>query len=161
MTGRAFVWAMVAALSGLGVVLGGCQASPSAPFTSTGPTVGVRNDSDTALRVRFWVGDKGEQHPTPKMRNEREITVVPGGNIRYQLGVTSGFDNAQRSFVRVEIEPVAASFESDQRMWYELNPPSPYTITVKKGKDKALVVERQTGATLTPVPRELWVRKQR
>lgn len=141
-----------------GLGLGGCQATPSSPLSSTGPTVGVQNETDIALRVRFWVGERKEQGSGPKMRNEQELTVVPRGNVRYQLGLTSGFSNTRDSFVRVEVEPVAASFADKDKYWFELNPPPPYTLRVKQ-KGKELVFERQTGATMTPVPRSLWVRK--
>jgi hypothetical protein len=55
----------------------------------------------------------------------------------------------------VQIQPVGPSFVAQPQYWYELNPPSPYTIRVH-GVKPDLRFERVGGGTMAAVPPGLW-----
>lgn len=133
--------------------LGGC----SSLTPQTGPTVGVRNDSDAPLRATFWIGDRDEQRPGAKaeMQAQETMEIPPYGTKQFRLGAFSGYDSPTASFVRVQIQPVGPSFVAQPQFWYELNPPSPYTIRVH-GLKPGLQFERVGGGTMAMVPPELW-----
>jgi hypothetical protein len=133
--------------------LGGCSSLPP----QTGPTVGVRNDSDAPLRATFWIGDRDEQRAGAKaeMQAQETMEIPPYGTKQFRLGTFSGYDSPTESFVRVQIQPVGATFVAQPQHWYELNPPSPYTIRVH-GLKPGLQFERVGGGTMAMVPPELW-----
>jgi len=138
----------------LGAALaGGCSSMPPA----NGPTVGVRNDSDAPLRATFWVGDRSDQRPGERadMKAQETMEIPPFGTRQFRLGAFSGYDSPTTSFVRVQIQPVGPSFVSQPQYWYELNPPSPYTIRVHGMKPK-LEFDRAGAGTIVMIPPELW-----
>ncbi len=134
---------------------GGCNTiSPE-----TGPTLGVRNDSDAPLRATFWVGDRQAQRPglPADMKAQDTLEIPPFGTKQFRLRAFSGYESPTESFVRVQIEPVGPSFQYQAQYWYELNPPSPYTIRVF-GQKPDLGFERMGGGTMVMVPSEFWFR---
>lgn len=133
--------------------LGGCNSMPPA----NGPTVGVRNDSDAPLRATFWVGDRNDQRPGARAQmSPQETMEIPAfGTKQFKLSAFSGFDSPGSSFVRVQVQPVGPSFQTQPQYWYELNPPSPYTLRVF-GKKPELQFERNGGGTMVAVPNGLW-----
>lgn len=136
-----------------GAMGGGCSSLPP----QTGPTVGVRNDSDAPLRATFWIGDRDEQRPGAKaeMQAQETLEIPPYGTRQFRLGTFAGYSSPTESFVRVQIQPVGASFVAQPQFWYELNPPSPYTLRVH-GLKPDLKFERVGGGTMAMVPPELW-----
>lgn len=155
LTGRLMGCVCVVCLVALTLVLGGCNSIPP----ETGPTLGLRNDSDAPLRATFWVGERAAQRPglPPDMSQIDQLEIPPGGTKQFRLGAFSGYESAAASFVRVQVEPVASSFQVQPQHWFELNPPSPYIIRVSGLKPK-LQFERAGGGTLVAVPRDLWFR---
>lgn len=146
---------IVAAATTAALFAGGCNTiSPE-----TGPTVGVRNDSDAPLRATFWIGDRQEQRPGAHadMKAQETLEIPPFGTKQFRLRAFSGYDSPTESFVRVQIEPVGPSFQHQTQYWYELNPPSPYTIRVH-GLKPNLAFERAGGGTMVMVPGDLWFR---
>lgn len=140
---------------GAGVLAGGCNTLPP----DNGPTLGVRNDSDAPLRATFWIGDRTSQRPGGRAdMNPQETLEIPAfGTKQFRLGAFSGYQSPTESFVRVQIQPVGPSFQASSQHWFELNPPSPYTIRVWGRKPK-LEFERAGGGTMVAVPSELWFR---
>jgi hypothetical protein len=137
----------------VGGTMGGCSSMPP----ETGPTMGVRNDSDAPLRATFWIGDRDEQRPGAKadMQPQETLEIPPFGTKQFRLGSFSGYDSPSESFVRVQIQTVGPTFQTQGQYWYELNPPSPYTIRVY-GKKTDLKFERVGGGTMAAVPPGLW-----
>lgn len=135
------------------VMVGGCSSLPPA----TGPTVGIRNDSDAPLRVRFWIGDRTAQTPNQPVNMQAEdlLEIPPYGVKQYSLSVFSAYESPSASFVRVQVEPIGASFKSHTQHWFELNPPSPYTLRVV-GRKPDLKFERVGPGTMVAVPPERW-----
>lgn len=155
LTGRLMGSVWVVCLMALAVTLGGCNSIPP----ETGPTMGVRNDSDAPLRATFWVGERAAQRAgmPADMSQIDQLEIPPGGTKQFRLGAFSGYESATASFVRVQVEPVGSSFQLQSQHWFELNPPSPYIIRVSGLKPK-LQFERAGGGTLVAVPRDLWFR---
>lgn len=150
--GRTVVLGAAAGVLGA-MFAGGCSSMPPA----NGPTVGVRNDSDASLRATFWIGDRSEQRPGERadMRAQETMEIPPYGTKQFRLGAFSGYDSPTTSFVRVQIQPVGPSFVSQPQYWYEVNPPSPYTIRVHGMKPK-LEFDRAGAGTIVMIPPELW-----
>ena len=141
------------ALGAAALFAGGCSSLPP----ETGPTVGVRNDSDAPLRATFWVGDRNDQRPGQHadMSSQRTLNIAPFGTTQYKLNAFSGYDSSSLSFVRVQIQPVGSSFQSNAQQWFELNPPMPYTLRVY-GHAPKLQYERVGGGSMVAVPPNLW-----
>lgn len=145
----------IAAVALCALVAGGCSTvSPE-----TGPTLGVRNDSDAPLRATFWVGDRTAQRPglPADMKAQETLEIPPFGTRQFRLHAFSGYDSPTTSFVRLQVEPIGPSFQYQQQHWFELNPPSPYTVRVH-GRKPDLAFERVGGGTMVMIPRELWFR---
>jgi len=145
----------VSTLIALGIAAlfaGGCSSLPP----DNGPTVGVRNDSDAPLRATFWIGNRNEQYPgaPADMSAQRTLSIAPYGTTQYKLNAYSGFESTAASFVRVQIEPVGTSFQSTPQHWFELNPPTPFTVRVH-GQKPNLKFERVGGGTMVAVPNNL------
>ncbi|MCC6323149.1 MAG: hypothetical protein IT438_17125 [Phycisphaerales bacterium] len=137
-------------LSGLA---GGCSTLPP----QNGPVVGVRNDSDTPLRVRFWIGDRRQQAAgTPlKLSADKVLEVRPYGTTQYRLGAFSGYESPSESFVRVQVEPIGPTFQASTQYWYEFNPPSPFVVHVF-GTKPDLKFDRSGPGTMAFVPPAYW-----
>lgn len=135
---------------GVSSLLGACGAS--------GPTVGVRNDSDTAINARFYVGQR--EAGVAGLTNPRKgplMRVGPRQSSYDTLGFLSGYSSTEDSVVQVRLEPLGPSFEGRREYWFELLPPGPYTIRAI-GKSGTLTFERlSTRGRLVEVPREFWL----
>jgi hypothetical protein len=152
---RVFIGFTLMASAAAAALSGGCSSLPPA----NGPTVGVRNDSDAPLRATFWVGDRDEQRPgqPANMTAQETLEIPPYGTKQFRLSAFSGYDSPTRSFVRVQIQPVGASFQPTSQHWFELNPPSPYTVRVY-GVTPNLRFDRVGGGSMVAVPSDLWFR---
>lgn len=152
---RIFIGFTLLASAAAAALSGGCSSLPPA----NGPTVGVRNDSDAPLRATFWVGDRDDQRPgqPANMTAQETLEIAPFGTKQFKLGAFSGFDSPTSSFVRVQIQPVGASFQPTAQHWFELNPPSPYTVRVH-GVKPNLQFDRVGGGSMVAVPSDLWFR---
>lgn len=150
---RTVVTGVTGAIALVAVVAGGCGSMPPA----NGPTVGVRNDSDAPLRATFWVGDRSEQRPGERveMRAQETMEIPPYGTKQFRLGAFSGYDSPTTSFVRVQVQPVGPTIAAQPQYWYEVNPPSPYTIRVH-GLKPRLEFDRAGAGTIVMIPPELW-----
>lgn len=136
--------------------------SACAGCDATGRTIGVHNESDCTIKVRFWVGDRGPGHADPAaVRADEVLELRPGQRVRKAINDDAGYRSEAESFVRMQVEPIGASFKRVVHHWLELNPPEPYIVRVF-GHRGELRFERVPGtSTLTPVPRELWPRSER
>lgn len=145
------VAAAIAILAGL--FTGGCSTLPP----SSGPTVAVRNDSDAPLRVRFWIGDRRQQAAGSPldMTGDQLLEIPPYGVKQYSLSAFSPYQSPTQSFIRVQVEPIGPSFQMSTQYWYELNPPSPFSIRVYGQKPK-LEFERMGPGTMAAVPPSHW-----
>lgn len=142
---------LAAALSSL--FAGGCSTMPP----QTGPMVAVRNDSDTPLRVRFWIGDRRQQAAGKplEMTADKLLELPPYGTTQYKLSAFSAYESPTESFVRVQVEPVGPTFAAATQYWYELNPPSPFAIRIS-GRQPNLKFERSGPGTMAMVPPAYW-----
>ncbi|GEM_PF-1339957 len=136
-----------------GLFLGGCSSLPP----NNGPMVAIRNDSDAPLRVRYWIGERRQQAAGQplEMSGEELLEIPPYGVKQYKLSAFSPYQSPSNSFVRVQIEPIGPSFQTQTQYWYELNPPSPYSIRVHGRKPK-LEFERMGPGTMAMVPPSHW-----
>lgn len=152
---RVFVSLALISSAAAAAFSGGCSSLPPA----NGPTVGVRNDSDAPLRATFWIGDRNDQRPGQRaeMAAQETMEIPPFGTKQFKLGAFSGYESAAESFVRVQIQPVGTSFQPAAQQWFELNPPSPFTVRVH-GVKPNLLFERVGGGTMVAVPSDLWFR---
>lgn len=143
---RTTIWSLVALAL---VWVGGCEAS--------GPTVGVRNDSDCTLKVRFWVGDRGPGPVDPAaIRGDEVLEIRPGDRMAKRINEQSGYRSESESFVRLQVEPIGTSFSRNVHYWLEVNPPAPYIVRVFGYRQELRFERVPTTSTLSPVPRELW-----
>lgn len=142
---------LAAALSSL--FAGGCSTMPP----QNGPMVAVRNDSDTPLRVRFWIGDRRQQAAGKplEMTADRLLELAPYGTTQYKLSAFSPYESPTESFIRVQVEPVGPTFAAATQYWYELNPPSPFAIRIS-GRQPNLKFERSGPGTMAMVPPAYW-----
>src|SRR5688572_6080028 len=115
-----------AALGAAGVaggVLGGCEAA------TTGPTIGLRNETDAVIKATFWVGERDDSRVGgAKMRRAEEMNVGPRMRVRDSLTPVLEYRSAADTVVRVQLRPAGTSFAAGaaDEFWYELAPPSPY-----------------------------------
>ncbi|MFN7020489.1 MAG: hypothetical protein ACK4WH_04070 [Phycisphaerales bacterium] len=150
---RSRVMTLLLGAAPLAGVLGGCSSLPP----QNGPVVGVRNDSDAPLRVRFWIGDRRQQAAgTPlKMTADKVIEVQPYGTTQYRLSAFSPYESSSESFVRVQVEPIGPTFQASSQYWYEFNPPSPFVVRVY-GQKPDLKFDRSGPGTMAFVPPAYW-----
>lgn len=144
---------LVLAAATLSGVFGGCSSLPP----QNGPVVGVRNDSDAPLRVRFWIGDRRQRAAgTPlKMTGDKVIEVQPYGTTQYRLSAFSPYESSSESFVRVQVEPIGPTFQASSQHWYEFNPPSPFVVRVY-GQKPDLKFDRSGPGTMVFIPPAYW-----
>jgi hypothetical protein len=138
-------------------VLGGCEAA------TTGPTIGVRNESDTVIKATFWTGQRDDSRVGgAKMRRAEEMNVGPRLRMRDSLTPLLHYRSAADTVVRVQLRPAETSFApgSAREVWYELAPPSPYMVRVRRAPTGELVFEREGRGAMIPVPEAYWVREE-
>ncbi len=127
-------------------LLGGCADAR---------TAWVRNETDVMLRVRFWCGPR-EGGMDPRTLKPGEVfDVEPGKIVRVRLQDEEGFESEGESIVRLQVEPMHASFRRIVHYWFELDPPGPYGAKAV-GARPNIRVERDGPGTLAPVPGEHW-----
>lgn len=147
------LWAAALAVG----LLGGCEAA------TTGPTIGLRNETDTVIKATFWTGERDDSRVGgAKMRRAEEMNVGPRLRVRDSLTPMLQYRSAADTVVRVQLRPAETSFApgAAKEFWYELAPPSPYMVRARRGPGGELVFERDGRGTLTPVPEAYWVRDQ-
>jgi len=138
------------ALVVLAVMLGGCADAR---------TAWVRNDSDTVMRVRFWCGARADGDRPERFVPGDVHDVGPGEQVRVRLDAAGGFESSGESIVRVQGEPLGASFKRVTHYWFELNPPGPYGVRFF-GARPEVRTERDGEGTMVPVPAEHWPQAQ-
>lgn len=127
----------------------GCEAS--------GPTLGIRNDSDCTIKVRFWIGDRGPGPVDPAdIRGDEVLEVRPGDHVYKRINEQSAYRSESESYVRLQVEPIGTSFSRNVHYWLEVNPPAPYIVRVFGYRQELRFERAPTTSTLSPVPRELW-----
>lgn len=127
----------------------GCEAR--------GRTIGVQNDSDCVIKVRFWVGDRGPDHADPAaVRPDEVLELRPGQRVSKPFNESCGYRSESESFVRVQVQPIGASFKRVVQHWLELNPPEPYVVRVFGHRGELRFERVPAVSTLAPVPREMW-----
>lgn len=146
--------AVLAAAALAAGVLGGCEAA------TTGPTIGLRNETDSVIKATFWTGERDDSRVGgAKMRRAEEMNVGPRLRVRDSLTPVLQYRSAADTVVRVQLRPAGTSFAAGtaKEFWYELAPPSPYIVRARRAPTGELVFEREGRGTLTPVPEAYWV----
>ena len=144
---------IAAAMAAGGLV--GCEAA------TTGPTIGLRNETDSVLKTTFWVGERDDNRVGgAKMRRAEEMNVGPRLRVRDSLTPVLEYTSAADTVVRVQIRPAGTSFAPGEgrEIWYELAPPSPYIIRARRAPTGELLFEREGRGIMTLVPEAYWVR---
>ncbi|HYE02938.1 MAG TPA: hypothetical protein VD963_06855 [Phycisphaerales bacterium] len=152
--------ALAAAVLTLGALAGptsltGCSSLPA--VAGDGPTVGLRNETDTLLKVQFWTGERDDtRRGGARMSRAESLEVRPRTRAQGSLAHLLEYRSAGRTVVRAQIRPAGTSFAGPSEFWYELSPPSPFVIRATRTPGGEFVFTRDGQGTLTPVPPELW-----
>jgi hypothetical protein len=146
-----------------GVLMVGCSSAAkdepaaSAPNAEAVAIVGLRNESEATLRVRFWIAPPaekaGERVPAWAFEETRQAAVNPGAVVGYRVKKPTGADGvaAPDPLVRVQIDPVPALATGS--LWFELEAPGPYVV-VASGTSARLTLARSDGRALKPLTAE-------
>jgi hypothetical protein len=110
-------------------VLGGC-ASMSSMFGSSASTVSFTNVSDSAVNVRFFVEDFGEDGTgSGQFTSVESFQVNRGDSADYKLSRSASFQANGEAVVHVQVSPVTPSWETKSRdYWLELLTQPPVSI---------------------------------
>lgn len=148
---------MIGLMKWLTLPLGATALLAAAGCEASGPTLGIRNDSDCTIKVRFWIGDREPGPVDPAaIRGDEVLEIRPGDRVYKRINEQSRYRSESESFVRMQVEPIGTSFSRNIHYWLEVNPPEPYIVRVFGYRQELRFERAPTTSTLSPVPRELW-----
>lgn len=167
---RACFHAAVLCVPVVGLPLAGCSsaggdsakdsrevAARGASADAAAVIVGLRNESDVTLRVRFWLAPpptEGARVPAWAFEETKQAAVNPGSVIGYRVKKPREADGsaAPDPVVRVQIDPVPALATGS--LWFELEAPGPYVVVAAGTSGAKLTLTRSDGRALKPLTAE-------
>jgi hypothetical protein len=160
---RPITWAaraVVTTAAACSVAITGCEATRVA-----GPTIAFRNDATAPLTVNYWVGGRDTGDPDSggsKLRKAATLEVGPGKRAETSLTPLWHYRSAEHTVVRAQVlVPESADIAGRGEFWFELGPPSPYSLRALATREADVVgirfVRDGTGTFVT-VPEQFWVK---
>ncbi|MBL0927443.1 MAG: hypothetical protein IBJ11_07305 [Phycisphaerales bacterium] len=123
-----------------------------------GPSVSFENDSETNLRVRYWVGRVDVRAPSgvTDIRTDDDMVAELGPRLkaRTNVGRSWWLTGLSDSIVRVRVDDM--NNPGSEPIWFEFKQGGPMFVRAT-GQPGSLAIEPLMGTLIEPVPRSLWI----